>query len=122
MKNSMIIKLLIMMYTVCARLEIGDIKTLGETVVIQEDNLLIHPYGPLNPLRGYIMHRSGYMYNKRFYSPEIDTKYSLDLYFDDMYPLDEDPICNYIRNPSRDTVYGDINLSIKNITLSSIHI
>ncbi|KAI5131794.1 hypothetical protein NEPAR08_2571, partial [Nematocida parisii] len=67
MKNSMIMKLLIMMYTVCARLELSDIKTIGDSVVIEEDNLLIHPDGPLNPLRGYIMHKSGNMYNKRLY-------------------------------------------------------
>ncbi|OAG29120.1 hypothetical protein NEIG_01405 [Nematocida sp. ERTm5] len=108
MKNSMIIKLLMMMYTVCARLEISDIKTIGETIIIQEENLLIHPDGPLNPLRGYIMHRSGYMYNKRFYAPEIDTEYSLDLYCNKIYVNDDAPICNYTRKVVYDTIYGDI--------------
>ncbi|KAI5182744.1 hypothetical protein NEIRO03_0395 [Nematocida sp. AWRm78] len=107
MKNGMIIKLLVMMYTVCARLELSDIKTIGDSVVVQEDNLLIHPDGPLNPLRGYIMHKSGYMYNKRFYAPEIDTEYSLKKstkVSDDGHS----PSYKYTRTPVKDKAYSDI--------------
>ncbi|KAI5166910.1 hypothetical protein NEIRO02_1521 [Nematocida sp. AWRm79] len=106
MENNMIIKLLIMMYTVCARLEISDINTLGETVVIQESNLLIHPDGPLSPIRGYIMYKSGYMYNKRFYSPEINIEYSLKK--STKVSDDGNPIYDYIRKPVNDEVYDDI--------------
>ncbi|KAI5167882.1 hypothetical protein NEIRO03_2248 [Nematocida sp. AWRm78] len=98
MKNSMIIKLLVMMYTVCARLELSDIKEIGETKVIEEDNMLINPDGPLNPLRGYIMHKSGYMYNKRFYAPEIDTMYKLEKTNDE----NGKPIYKYTRKPVND--------------------
>ncbi|OAG32718.1 hypothetical protein NEIG_02551 [Nematocida sp. ERTm5] len=104
MKNSMIIlKLLLVMYTVCARLELSDIKTIGETKVIQEDNLLIHPDGPLNPLRGYIMDKSGYMYNKRFYAPEIDTMYKLEKTNDNSISG-----YDYTRKPVNDKAYKDI--------------
>ncbi|KAI5167980.1 hypothetical protein NEIRO03_2321 [Nematocida sp. AWRm78] len=107
MKNGMIIlKLLLVMYTVCARLELSDIKTIGETKVIEEDDLLIHPDGPLNPLRGYIMHKSGYMYNKRFYAPEIDTMYKLE----DTGEVYDNRISiyNYTRKPVNDKAYKNI--------------
>ncbi|KAI5131413.1 hypothetical protein NEPAR08_2443 [Nematocida parisii] len=107
MENRMIIKLLIMMYTVYARLEISDIKTIGETLVIQEKDLLIYPDGPLNPVRGYIMHKSGYMHNKRFYSPEIDTDYSLKK--TTKVSDSGNPIYEYTRMPVNDKVYDDIS-------------
>ncbi|EIJ87152.1 hypothetical protein NEQG_02643, partial [Nematocida parisii ERTm3] len=103
MKNSMIIKLLLAMYTVCARLELSDIKTIGDSVVIEEDNLLIHPDGPLNPLRGYIMHKSGCMYNKRLYAPEIDTMYKLEKKYENGRSIYE-----YERKPVNDLAYDDI--------------
>ncbi|KAI5183069.1 hypothetical protein NEIRO03_0693 [Nematocida sp. AWRm78] len=103
MKNGMIIKLLIMMYTVCARLELSDIKEIGETKVIEEDNLLINPDGPLNPLRGYIMHKSGYMYNKRLYAPEIDTMYKLEKTGKVSFLIG--PIYKYTRKPVNDKAY-----------------
>ncbi|OAG32324.1 hypothetical protein NEIG_02573 [Nematocida sp. ERTm5] len=120
MKNGMIIlKLLVMMYTVFARLELSDIKTIGETKVIEENNLLIHPDGPLNPLRGYIMHKSGYMYNKRFYAPEIDTMYRLEKTGNDD---DGIPIYKYERNPVNDKVYDDICMDTKkNKYLTQFH-
>ncbi|KAI5131818.1 hypothetical protein NEPAR03_2542, partial [Nematocida parisii] len=77
MKNSMIIKLLVMMYTVCARLELSDIKTVLESPLNIDKNTIINHNGPLNPLRTYIMHKSSYMYNKRMFSQEINTDYSL---------------------------------------------
>ncbi|KAI5168064.1 hypothetical protein NEAUS04_2766, partial [Nematocida ausubeli] len=103
MKNGMIIKLLVMMYTVCARLELSDIKTIGDSVVIEEDNLLIHPDGPLNPLRGYIMHKSGNMYNKRLYGPEINTMYKLEKKYEN-----GETIYAYTREPVNDLAYDDI--------------
>ncbi|KAI5165406.1 hypothetical protein NEIRO02_0357 [Nematocida sp. AWRm79] len=102
----MIIKLLVMMYTVCARLEMCDIKEIGETVVIEDNKLLVHPDGPLNPLRGYIMHRSGYMYNKRFYTPEINTMYKLEK--TDKVTASGKLIYKYTRKPVDDEVYNDI--------------
>ncbi|OAG33687.1 hypothetical protein NEIG_02378, partial [Nematocida sp. ERTm5] len=112
MKNSMIIlKLLLVIYTVCARLDLSDIKEIGETKVIEEDNLLIHPDGPLNPLRGYIMDRSGYMYNKRFYAPEIDTMYKLEKInkvITRRLHYSRPSIYKYERKPVKDTAYTNI--------------
>ncbi|EIJ95110.1 uncharacterized protein NEPG_00635 [Nematocida parisii ERTm1] len=100
----MIIKLLVMMYTICARLELSDINIIEKTkVVIEEGNLLIHPDGSLSPSRGYIMHKSGYMYNKRLYAPEIDTMYKV-------IKIGEDgrSIYEYERKPVNDQAYDDI--------------
>ncbi|KAI5167871.1 hypothetical protein NEIRO02_2220, partial [Nematocida sp. AWRm79] len=108
MKNGMIIKLLLVMYTAWARLDLNDIKSICKTVAIKEDNLLVHPDGPLNPLRGYIMHRSGYMYNKRLYSPEINTKYSLKK-TNEVLDDDHSPSYEYTRKPVNDKVYDDIH-------------
>ncbi|OAG32580.1 hypothetical protein NEIG_02559, partial [Nematocida sp. ERTm5] len=114
MKFNMIIKLLVMMYTVYARLELCEIKEIGDSVVIEEDNLLIHQDGPLNPLRGYIMHKSGYMYNKRFYAPEIDTMYKLEKIGKVPYYYNS-PNYDYTRRPVNDKAYKDIcNSSAKN--------
>ncbi|KAH9386079.1 uncharacterized protein NEMAJ01_0975 [Nematocida major] len=37
----------------------------------------VNPLGPLNLVRGYLYHENGLIHNKRFFSPEIDTEYSL---------------------------------------------
>ncbi|KAI5134503.1 hypothetical protein NEAUS07_0848 [Nematocida ausubeli] len=38
---------------------------------------LIHPEGPLSPLPAYISSRCGFVYNKRFFSPDINAWYEL---------------------------------------------
>ncbi|OAG33132.1 hypothetical protein NEIG_02545 [Nematocida sp. ERTm5] len=121
MKTNMIITILLMMHIICARLEIYDIKTIGEkSFVIQGNGLLIHPTGPLNPLRGYIMYQGGYMYNKRFYTPEINTMYKLEK--TNKVQINGDPIYNYIRKPINDEVYNDIcEEKVKNEYLIQFH-
>ncbi|OAG33296.1 hypothetical protein NEIG_01046 [Nematocida sp. ERTm5] len=105
-RNSMIIlKLLLVMHTVYARLELCDIKAIGDSVVVQKGNLLIHPDGSLNPLRGYIMHKSGYMYNKRLYAPEINTEYSLKKI---NVAVDSANSYKYTRTPVYDKAYENI--------------
>ncbi|KAI5138688.1 hypothetical protein NEAUS04_2488, partial [Nematocida ausubeli] len=37
----------------------------------------INPNGPLNFFRGYIYQKMECMYNKRFFAPQISTKYEL---------------------------------------------
>ncbi|KFG25089.1 uncharacterized protein NESG_02468 [Nematocida ausubeli] len=68
---------LVIMQSILARIDMEDIKTVHETLVGEKQDVVINPRGPLNLLRGYIGNRSGHMYNKRFYSPEIDTDYAL---------------------------------------------
>ncbi|KAI5167680.1 hypothetical protein NEIRO03_2214 [Nematocida sp. AWRm78] len=77
MKNSVIIKLLLVMYTVCARLEMNGIVNVCNKKYGKLKDMTINQSGPLNPLRGYIIYKSGYMHNKRLYAPEINTKYSI---------------------------------------------
>ncbi|EIJ87148.1 uncharacterized protein NEPG_02569, partial [Nematocida parisii ERTm1] len=78
MNNSMIIKLLVMMYTICARVELSDIKIIEETKIIsKEGNLVINPDGSLSPSRADIMRKCEYIHNKRLYAYEINTMYNL---------------------------------------------
>ncbi|KAI5166983.1 hypothetical protein NEIRO03_1548 [Nematocida sp. AWRm78] len=118
---STVTKLLLVAYAVCARSMPKEIKDMHETMFGGKDRLVaIHPDGPLSPFRGYIMHKSGYMYNKRLYAPEIDTEYSLK-------PTNEVEnngrlIYRYMRNPVKDTVYDDICEDLeKNEYLKQFH-
>ncbi|KAI5137634.1 hypothetical protein NEAUS07_2073 [Nematocida ausubeli] len=72
-----ILLILAMARSVLTRVNMEDIKTVSETLVGKAQDVVINPKGPLNLQRGYIGHRSRYMYNKRFYSSEIDTDYLL---------------------------------------------
>ncbi|EIJ92523.1 uncharacterized protein NEPG_02621 [Nematocida parisii ERTm1] len=98
----MIMKLLIMMYTVCARLEMSGIQNICETPFSINKNILINHNGPLNPLRTYIMHKSSYMYNKRMFSQEINTDYSLKK---SAKSTDNEHFYIYTRNPENDKAY-----------------
>ncbi|KAH9387059.1 uncharacterized protein NEMAJ01_1955 [Nematocida major] len=62
-----------------ARLSLLQIeKTQSATVLAENCALLkINPEGPLNLMRGYLYQRMGLVQNKRMFSPEIDTAYSL---------------------------------------------
>ncbi|EIJ87105.1 uncharacterized protein NEPG_02638, partial [Nematocida parisii ERTm1] len=74
----MIIKLLVMIYTIYARLELCDIKEIEENTFAEiPGSLLINPDGPLNPLRGYIFHKNRLLYNKRLLSSGIETDYNI---------------------------------------------
>ncbi|EIJ87738.1 hypothetical protein NEQG_01810 [Nematocida parisii ERTm3] len=99
----MIIKLLVMMYTICARLELSDIKSIGESVVIEEGNLVIHPDGSLSPSRGYIMRKCEYIHNKRLYAYEIDTMHKLIKTYEN-----GEEIYEYEKEPVKDKAYDDI--------------
>ncbi|EIJ87102.1 hypothetical protein NEQG_02706, partial [Nematocida parisii ERTm3] len=101
-KNGMIMKLLIMMYTVCARLEMSGIQNICETPFSIDKNTIINHNGPLNPLRTYIMHKSSYMYNKRMFSQEINTDYSLKK---SEKSTENEHFYIYTRNPENDKAY-----------------
>ncbi|KAI5164553.1 hypothetical protein NEAUS03_2517, partial [Nematocida ausubeli] len=47
-------------------------------IATDEMPIRINPDGPLNFLWGYIYQKMECMYNKRFFAPQIDTKYSLE--------------------------------------------
>ncbi|KAI5168160.1 hypothetical protein NEIRO02_2436 [Nematocida sp. AWRm79] len=104
----MIIKLLLVIYTVCARLDLSDIKGIEESsVIMKKGNLLINPDGPLNLLRGYLFHKSGIVYNKRFFSSVINTDYSMKK---SNKSTEGDHLYTYRRNPENDKPYQDNNM------------
>ncbi|KAI5133098.1 hypothetical protein NEAUS06_0549 [Nematocida ausubeli] len=97
---------LVMLQSILTRVNMADIKTVSETLVGEKQDVFINTKGPLNLLRGYIGNRSGYMHNKRFYSSEIDTDYSLtkrevSIMFGQEY--------DFTRTPVNDRVYKDLN-------------
>ncbi|OAG33002.1 hypothetical protein NEIG_02686, partial [Nematocida sp. ERTm5] len=98
----MIMKLLIMMHIICARLEMNDIRNICESPFSISENILINQSGPLNPLRTYIMHKSSYVYNKRLFSQGIDTDYSMKK---GAKSTDSEHFYIYTRNPENDKAY-----------------
>ncbi|OAG33481.1 hypothetical protein NEIG_02534 [Nematocida sp. ERTm5] len=105
MSTSMILKLMLVIHTVYARLELCDIHMLQERADLIPGELTINSGGPLNLLRGYIMCKSGYMHNKRFFSQGIDTDYSLkksDKLKENIH------VYTYTRNPENDKSYKNM--------------
>ncbi|EHY65606.1 hypothetical protein NERG_01213 [Nematocida ausubeli] len=65
----------------------------------------INPDGPLNFLRGYIYQKMECMYNKRFFAPQISTKYELKKEcIDEFYEY-----CTYNRDRQMDRAYKDLS-------------
>ncbi|KAI5161102.1 hypothetical protein NEAUS03_1504 [Nematocida ausubeli] len=76
---------------------------------IDEENrkaLLIKPDGRIGPFRSELEDTIGFMYNKRFLSPEIKIEYSVKVEQTDY----EDPIYTYTRDYSLDRVRDDNDL------------
>ncbi|EHY65913.1 hypothetical protein NERG_00609 [Nematocida ausubeli] len=97
---------LVMLQSILARISVKDIKTVSETFVGEKQDVVINPRGPLNLLRGYIGNRSGHMYNKRFYSSEIDTDYALSK--KRLSSIGEQEY-NFKRKPVNDRVHKDMD-------------
>ncbi|KAI5163377.1 hypothetical protein NEAUS04_1512 [Nematocida ausubeli] len=97
---------LIILQSVLAKLAVEDIKTVHETFVGEKQDVVINPRGPLNLLRGYIGNRNGYMYNKRFFSSEIDTDYALTK--TEVSSIGEQEY-NFKRKPVNDRVHKDMD-------------
>ncbi|KAI5167050.1 hypothetical protein NEAUS04_2643, partial [Nematocida ausubeli] len=97
---------LVIMQSILARIDMEDIKTVHETFVGEKQDVVINPRGPLNLLHGYIENRSGHMYNKRFYSPEIDTDYILSK---KEISDENEQEYNFKRKPVNDRVHKDMD-------------
>ncbi|KAI5166449.1 hypothetical protein NEIRO03_0867 [Nematocida sp. AWRm78] len=108
MKLLYALKLLFMIDAMSARIELNEIMAIEEMVFDKEKDLVINPHGPLSPLRGYILYKGGYMYNKRLHAPEIDTMYTLKK--TDKLTEYKDPIYEYIKKPANDIAYTDISI------------
>ncbi|KAH9387101.1 uncharacterized protein NEMAJ01_1997 [Nematocida major] len=106
------IKLLVLCFfgVISARLSFWDILNVQKTK-IGDTELVANTEGPLNLTRGYIYHQQGFMHNKRFFSPEIQTSYSVHLEFapidveglDDSDESSEVYVCT--RTPVKDWAY-----------------
>ncbi|KAI5166037.1 hypothetical protein NEIRO03_0700 [Nematocida sp. AWRm78] len=74
-----IIYQLFMLNIVCGTLNLSDLREAQLQTLSQSngDPLTINPDGPLNLLQGFICAKNSLLYNKRFFSPEIDAKYTL---------------------------------------------
>ncbi|KAI5135467.1 hypothetical protein NEAUS07_1182, partial [Nematocida ausubeli] len=117
----MIIRLilnLVMLQSILARINMKDIKTVSETLVGEKQDVVINPKGPLNLLRGYIGNRCGYMYNKRFYSSEIDTDYELSKEGISSTGRQE---YKFTRTPVNDRVYKDLDTKTPDSKYLSIY-
>ncbi|KFG25707.1 uncharacterized protein NESG_01687 [Nematocida ausubeli] len=94
--------------TVFARLGVKHLQEAQEMQVSNEegDQFIINPEGPFNLLRGYIYHKSGYIHNKRQFSPEISINYNISgkkSLFRNLYDY------NYTRLHHSDKVYYNEN-------------
>lgn len=103
MKLYFLVKLLVLHYA-CARVPVKQLKEI-ENIRISDNgkNFLINLEGPLNPLKGEFLLESGYMYNIRFFSPYINTSYSLKFSYKDS--REEEEVHTYTRNPQKDIAY-----------------
>ncbi|EHY66099.1 hypothetical protein NERG_00795 [Nematocida ausubeli] len=96
---------LMMLQSILTKITVEDIKRVGVTSIGKNQDVIINPEGPLNLLRGYIGQRSGHMNNKRFYSSEIETNYSLR---ENGLSITKQQNYDFTRTPANDRVYKDI--------------
>ncbi|KAI5156614.1 hypothetical protein NEPAR06_2217 [Nematocida parisii] len=103
MRVWMIINILLQL--VRTRMELSDIQDIQGTLIDDQNRFIIKSSGPLNPLHGYIYINRSYMHNKRFYSPEIKTSYTMKV---SQNKSSTTPEYVYTRTPVHDKVYTDL--------------
>ncbi|KAI5132293.1 hypothetical protein NEAUS04_0194 [Nematocida ausubeli] len=102
LKSVTLISLLLM--NMCrADITLSEVEsTLNFEIATDSSQVVINPEGPLNFLRGYIYQRMECMYNKRFFSPQINIEYELEEYA-------VESVTNtgylYVREEKRDRAY-----------------
>ncbi|KAI5163287.1 hypothetical protein NEAUS04_1472 [Nematocida ausubeli] len=98
----------------CGKITKDDLKAIQQIKIAQESSvtLAINPTGPLTMLFEYISHIAGFMHNKRFFSPEIKTCYTLE-----MHPVSTNPVSRFNskfeRSPVDDKAYQTESLGSK---------
>ncbi|EIJ87338.1 hypothetical protein NEPAR07_0932 [Nematocida parisii] len=102
----LIIKLLLVINHVHTKIALTDIQKIEQVVFDVNNNLVINPDGPLNGLRGYLLDKSGYMHNKRFFSSEIDTFYTMN---GSVNSESGQFVCDCVRKKVKDHAYIDID-------------
>ncbi|KAI5161540.1 hypothetical protein NEAUS04_0599, partial [Nematocida ausubeli] len=75
----------VLMMNICrADMKLEEVEaTLQFAIATDATPIRINPEGPLNFLRGYIYQKMDCMYNKRFFSPQIDIDYAVEEYIYD---------------------------------------
>ncbi|KAI5137254.1 hypothetical protein NEAUS07_1905 [Nematocida ausubeli] len=93
---------ILILHSCFARIGIQGIKEIHENPIDGDKTVFVNFEGPLGLLDAYCSSQNGYIYNKRFYSAEIDRSYSL---------KEGDAPSNYIftRAPAKDKVYKDLS-------------
>ncbi|KAI5160035.1 hypothetical protein NEAUS03_0815 [Nematocida ausubeli] len=103
-----------------ADLSLSEVEaTLQFEIATDSSQVVINPEGPLNFLRGYIYQKMECMYNKRFFAPQINTKYSLEEDINNSGPSDLSYI--YIRNEQRDKAYTALTKSKMDVFSEKYH-
>ncbi|KAI5159664.1 hypothetical protein NEAUS03_0483 [Nematocida ausubeli] len=97
---------LMMVQSIITRISVKDIKKTQEVFFGPAQDVIINPEGSLNLLHGYIGIRNGYMYNKRFYSFEIETDYKLSKKETSSTSIQE---YSFIRTPVNDKIYKELD-------------
>ncbi|KAI5133719.1 hypothetical protein NEAUS07_0550 [Nematocida ausubeli] len=94
----------VLLMNVCrADLSLSEVEsTLNFEIATSGSPVKINPEGPLNFLRGYIYQKMECMYNKRFFSPEINTYYFVK---EDITATQAEPIYKYNRTQQKDKAY-----------------
>ncbi|KAI5133769.1 hypothetical protein NEAUS06_0741 [Nematocida ausubeli] len=93
----------LLMSTHRADLSISEVETtLQFEIATDSSQVVINPDGPLNFLRGYIYQKMECMYNKRFFSPQINTDYELKVNTD-IFNLEN--LYIYTREEQKDEAY-----------------
>ncbi|KAI5132339.1 uncharacterized protein NESG_01065 [Nematocida ausubeli] len=105
---------MVAVHKICANMEMPAIEKVLNSRFGENSMIMVHPEGPLSPLNAYISRKCNFMYNKRFFSPEIETNYELS--------MEKDPEMNrpkYIRTRrfNKDKVH--VNAGIKNKKLTA---
>ncbi|OAG32411.1 hypothetical protein NEIG_01728 [Nematocida sp. ERTm5] len=106
---------------VYARLALSQLEHLQKMIFVSSafGEQRINQNGPLIFLPALIYHKSGYMHNKRLFSPEIKTDYSLtknpkkNMYDQNSF--------TFTRKPNNDKVYFSINEDTNSVYLSEYH-
>ncbi|KAI5160563.1 hypothetical protein NEAUS03_1211, partial [Nematocida ausubeli] len=103
-----------------ADISLSEIQTtLQFEIATDASPVKINPEGPLNFLRGYIYHKMEFMYNKRFFAPQIDTYYNAGE--DPKYPPDCFDKSLYTRDKKQDKVYTVLKKNETDMYLEMYH-
>ncbi|KFG25226.1 uncharacterized protein NESG_01995 [Nematocida ausubeli] len=102
-----------------ADIKLSEIEsTLKFEIKTSLNSVKINPEGPLNLLRGLIYQKMECMYNKRFFAPEIDTKYNLE---EDESDCKRQNYYTYTRDEQKDKAYKALSENEMDLYTENYH-